>query len=73
MVDEQDAVQVVDLVLQAAGEQTLGADLLGLAGAVEVAHPDLVGARDLAELLGQAETAFLGDVRRPPSARPARD
>jgi hypothetical protein len=59
MIHEQDPVQMIDLVLQAAGEQALGFDLLGLAAAVEVAHADPVGARDLAELLGQAEAAFL--------------
>ncbi len=39
MVDEQHAVEMVDLVLQAGGEQAVGLDLLRLA--VEVEIPDL--------------------------------
>src|SRR5690349_10062867 len=38
-VDEQHAVQVVDLVLEAAGQETLGRDLLLRPLKVEVAHP----------------------------------
>ena len=34
----------------------------GRALAIEVAHPDLIEPRHLAELLGQAETALFGDV-----------
>src|SRR3981081_4811240 len=42
-VDEQDAVEVVDLVLDAGREQALGLDLLGLAVEVEILEPHLGG------------------------------
>ena len=44
VVDEQLAVEMVDLMLQAGGEQALGLDLAALVVAVEEAHADFRGA-----------------------------
>ncbi len=40
MVDEEDAVEVVDLVLQAGGEQAFGGQLLLFAVAVDIVDRD---------------------------------
>ena len=61
MIDEQFAVEMVDLVLEAGGEQALGLDLAALVVAVEIAHPDLRRARDLLVIFGHRQAAFLVD------------
>ena len=74
VVDEQDAVEMVDLVLHAAGEQALGLELALLAVLGQVSwtlhrlRPGHVG-----ELAGQAEAALLGGGPLAPSARRSRD
>src|SRR5690606_36138599 len=40
MIDEQDAVEMIDLVLDAGGEQALGLELADLVVVVEIAHAD---------------------------------
>src|SRR3990172_4763648 len=52
VVDEQRALQVVDLVLDRDGEEALALELERLAGVVEGAHPDLGRALDLLGLAG---------------------
>ena len=60
VVDEQLAVEMIHLVLDAHGEQAVGVELDLLAVAVERAHADLVGARDLVEDARHRQAAFLG-------------
>ena len=72
MVDEQDALEVVQLVQDAARQQAIGFDLLLDPFGVEVAQLDLAGPPQFGELVGQRETAFLGHdllVRRPDDLR----
>ena len=45
VIDEQHAVEMVDLVLEADGEQAVGLQFLRLAVAIEVAHAHRPGAR----------------------------
>ena len=61
MVDEQLAVEVVDLVLEADSEHAIGLDLLRLAVAVEIGDADLGRALDLGEILRDGQAALLGD------------
>src|SRR5687768_3048006 len=56
VVEEQLAVQMIDLVLQAAREQVRRVELEGLAVAVQRANGDARGAVDVAEDLGDRET-----------------
>src|SRR4051812_2301340 len=63
MVDEQDAVEVVDLVLDAGREQALGLDLVGLAVEVEILEPHLGGALDILVDFRDRQAAFLVDRR----------
>src|SRR6185437_12073054 len=60
IVDEELAVDVVHLVLNADGEQLLAVTLEDVAVAVLGAHPDLRGALDLIEVSGHREAPFLG-------------
>src|SRR5476649_443398 len=72
MVDEEDAVDMIDLVLQHAGEQSLGLDLDGVAFEIEKARCDFLGPLHLVGKFGNRETAFLVDrllVRRPDDFR----
>src|SRR5918992_694601 len=64
VIGEQDAVEMIHLVLQTARQQPVGIDLPLQALAVEVAYADLACAGDFPKLLRQAETALLGDVAR---------
>ena len=59
VIDEQLAVQVIHLVLDADGQQAVGPQLLRLALAVEEAHGDLVGAVHVGEDAGHGQAAFL--------------
>ncbi len=52
VVDEQLAVEMVDLMLETGGEQALGLDLAALVVSVEEAHADFRGARDLLVISG---------------------
>ena len=61
VVDEQHAVQMVDLVLQAGGEQAVGFDLLRLAVAVEILDPDRGRPLDLGIIVRDRQAAFLVD------------
>src|SRR5688500_10976033 len=54
VIHEEDAVEMVDLVLQAAGEKPVGLDLVLHALAIEIAHTDGYRAGDFRELAGQA-------------------
>src|SRR5438445_12781207 len=47
VVDEEHAVEVVDLVLQAGGEEAVRLQLLRLAVDIEILHPHLRGPLDL--------------------------
>ena len=59
VIDEQHAVEMVDLVLQAGGEQAVGLDLAPRAGLVQVAHLDPRRPRHVGVLAGQRQAAFL--------------
>ena len=61
MVDEQNAVEMVDLVLQAGGEQPFGLDLLRLAVAVEIFDAHRGRALDFGIVVGDRQAAFLVD------------
>src|SRR5690348_5483696 len=58
MVDEQHAVEMVDLVLDAGGEQALGFELADLVLLVEIAQADGRRPLDIGILLGQRQAAF---------------
>src|SRR5580692_5358639 len=53
MVDEQDAVQMIHLMLDAGGERSFGRELPDLVLMVEIAHPDPGRADDVGVVLGQ--------------------
>jgi len=57
-VDEQDAVEMVDLVLRHAGRVAFEVELDAVAASIERAHLDLVGTDDAAAQLREAEAAF---------------
>src|SRR3990167_7495298 len=59
VVDKQNAVGVIDLVLQHAREQSFGLDQLLLAVDVDIVHPHLRRPRDLLGDLRDGKTAFL--------------
>src|SRR5688572_7666928 len=59
VVDEQHAVEVVDLVLDAAGQEPGGLELLLLAGEVEILHPHLCRSLDILVEFRDREAAFL--------------
>ena len=59
MVDEQDAVEMIDLVLHAGREQALAGEILLHAVAVEVTHRHPGRARHVGIMLGQRQAAFL--------------
>ncbi|MCY1300251.1 hypothetical protein D9M70_498120 [compost metagenome] len=61
MIDEQHAVQVIDLMLQAGGEQAIGLDHLFLAVTVEMLDGDRRGALDLGVKVWDRQAAFLVD------------
>ena len=72
MVDEQHAVEMVDLVLDAGGEQAVGVHFLHLAITVEVAHAHAAGPLDVTVIIGDRQAAFLVDIqlfRRPDNLR----
>src|SRR5579863_866034 len=58
VVDEQHAVEVIDLVLDAGGEQALGIELADLVLLVEVAHAHRHRPFDVGILLGQRQAAL---------------
>src|SRR5882672_145948 len=60
VVDEELAVQVIHLVLDADGQQTFRLELERLAGPVERAHLDLGGAVDVVVELRHRQAPFLG-------------
>src|SRR3954471_9429126 len=60
MIDEQDAVEMVDLVLDAAGEQALRLELALQALLGQVAHLDLLRPCHVREVAGKAQAALLG-------------
>lgn len=61
-VDEEGAVEVVDFVLDAAGEEFVAEEGVGLGVEVLVGDFDGVGAGDVAADVGEGEAAFLDDV-----------
>src|ERR1700687_388838 len=72
MVDEEDAVDMVDLVLQHAGEQSFGLDFDRAAVEIEKARFDFYRPFHLVGKIGNREAAFLVDrlfVRRPEDFR----
>lgn len=58
VIDEELAVEMVNLVLDADGEQSVGLEFLSLAVAVECAHPHALGAGHGLVEAGHRETAF---------------
>src|SRR5487761_5863 len=58
VVDEQHAVEMVDLVLDASGEQALGLELADFVLRVEIAYADRRRPLDVGILLGQRQAAF---------------
>src|SRR5690606_15883337 len=62
VVDEQPAVEVVDLVLDADREQAVGLAFDGVAVAVEVAHLHALGALHVLVDIGHGQAAFLHDL-----------
>src|SRR5256885_14864353 len=58
VVDEENAIQVVDLMLQAGGEKARGVNLLGLALAVEIAGIHLRWAAHHVVIFGDRQAAF---------------
>src|SRR5437764_9569856 len=68
VIDEQDAVQMIDLVLQASRQQALRLDFADLVLVVEIAQPDRRRALDIGIMLGQGQAAFARARRllRPP-------
>src|SRR5687768_2958315 len=67
VVDEQLAVEMIDLVLNAHGEQPVGVELDLLAVAVQGTHADLLRARHLVEVTRHRQATFLRlfDARAP--------
>src|SRR6202034_4357631 len=63
VVDEQLAVQMIDLVLEAPGEEVGALDFERLPVAVERADDDACGAVDVAVYLGDRETALFSPCR----------
>ena len=61
-VGEEDAVQVIDLVLERPGQQPLALDTGVLAAAVLALGGHGVGPRHLADVVGQAQAALFGDL-----------
>src|SRR3546814_1481808 len=61
VVDEENAVEMIHLVLDAGRQQPLRRQLADFVLAVEEAHADLRRARHLAVVLGQGKAAFLVD------------
>src|SRR5471030_842021 len=59
VVDEEDALEMIHLVLDDGREQPLGVQLANLVLMVEVAHPDLLGARHVGVMLGQRQASFV--------------
>src|SRR5439155_5151600 len=55
VVDKEDAVEVLDLVLQAGGEEPRGVHLTDLVLMIEVAQPNLGRAGDVGIMLGQRQ------------------
>ena len=64
MLDEQDAVQMVDLVLDAHGQQAIGIDGEGLAVEIQRRDGDGVGPLHLVVDAGDGQTAFLVGLQR---------
>ena len=60
MVDEEDAIEMVDLVLKAGREQPFRLDFSDLVLVVDIAQPDLGRTLDIGVMLGQRQTAFVG-------------
>ena len=61
-VDEEDAVEVVDLVLQGSCEKFVAFDFEGFAGGVLGANFDRGGAENFFADIGQAEAALFFDL-----------
>src|SRR5690348_5423257 len=58
VIDKERAVEVVDFVLQAGGEEALRLDLADLVFVVEITQPDRARALDLGVMLGQRQAAL---------------
>src|SRR5690606_10041097 len=72
MIDEQYAVEMIDLVLDAGREQTLCLELADLVVVVEIAHADRARPRHLSIVLGHREAALFSGhqvVRYPEQLR----
>ena len=69
VIDEQFAVEVVDLVLDAYREQTVGLHLEGLAVAIERPDADAFGAGDLVVVAGHGQAALLHGLLVPDARR----
>lgn len=64
MVDEQDAVQMVDFMLQAGGKQPIGFDNLLLAVTAQILHGDGSRTLDLGKIIGNGQaTLFIHRAR----------
>src|SRR5579872_4324361 len=63
VVDEQHAIQMIDFVLDAGGDQTFGLELADFVLRVEIAHADRRGPFDVGILLGQRQAAFAAHHR----------
>ena len=61
-IDEEDAVEVIDLVLDAAGEEAVAAEDVRDTALVVIGDGDFVGADDVAADFRKRETALLDDV-----------
>lgn len=61
-VDEEDAVEVIDLVLESAGEEAVGFHGDGFTVEVGVGDFDLAGSAYIAAEAGEAEAAFFADL-----------
>src|SRR5690349_7333223 len=59
VIDEENALKMIHLVLEAGREQPVGVQLLGRVVLIEVAHMDARRPLDLGELLRQREAPFL--------------
>src|SRR6185312_8627109 len=59
MVDEQDAVQMVNLMLDALAEQVLGLQLLQFPRPIKIGHTNTLGACDVSVLTGDGQTPFI--------------
>src|SRR5713226_3133627 len=58
-VDEEDALEMIHLVLDDGGEQTLGRHLADLVLVIEIAHPDPGGSGHVGVVLGQRQASFV--------------